>query len=227
MFGLMILQNVKGQSLANNLDTTQILTLDTNGYFNNFASQKRLLPGYEFACLVALSKYPELKTVEIEFVTKKTDIPLMATPTFWSIFRRKSKRTFQVQISEKSKDFLESILLKNLSLNAQIGVLGHELGHIADMKSFSFWRFLIHGIRYTISDNYGDQFEFRTDRIAVQHGLGLPLYCWSSEVRRKLKTGPFAQEIEKNDKRERYMNPGTILKEIEEIEIHNPISKKL
>ena len=123
-------------------------------------------------------------------------------------------------------DFLESILLKNLSLNAQIGVLGHELAHVADMKSFSFWRVVGHGIRYTLSKPYGDRFEFGTDRIAIEHGFGLPLYCWSAEVRRKLSSTSFFREQANNSKRERYMNPNTILNQMADLKIYSAYNKK-
>ena len=218
--------NTQAQKGEFALDTIQLNKLDTSGFCAEFGKIKKLLPGFEFQCLVALSQYPELKNVNIKFVIAKTEVPLMASPTFWSLFRRKSKRTFQIQISEKSMDFLNPILLKNLSLNAQIGVLGHELAHISDMKSFSFWRFVGHGIKYTLSKPYGDRFEFGTDRIAIEHGFGLPLYCWSAEVRRKLNSTAFFRKQENNSKRERYMNPNTILNQMADLKIYSALNKK-
>ncbi|HOY97061.1 MAG TPA: hypothetical protein PK509_15050, partial [Catalimonadaceae bacterium] len=65
---------------------------------------------------------------------------------------------------------------------------------------------------------YGDQFEFNTDRICIQHGLGLKLLAWSREVRNKLKMKQFDREKSSDEIPERYMNPDTILKEIQRME---------
>ena len=112
---------------------------------------------------------------------------------------------------------LDSILFKNLSTDAQIGVLGHELSHVADLKRFGFFGFLRHAFLYTFSKKYGDQFEFNTDRICIEHGLGFKLLAWSREVRRKLHKKQFFQEKSTDDMPERYMNPETILKEMEKM----------
>jgi hypothetical protein len=172
---------------------------------------------WEQQCRMALSHFPELNNIRIHFVEKTRLAPLATTPTFRSLFRRHEKRTYTITISRKTIRMLDSILFKNLSTDAQIGVLGHELSHVADLKRFGFFGFLRHAFLYTFSKKYGDQFEFNTDRICIEHGLGFKLLAWSREVRRKLHKKQFFQEKSTDDMPERYMNPETILKEMEKM----------
>src|SRR5690606_30567279 len=90
--------------------------------------QNKFLPkGFEIATLVALSHYPELKEVNIRFILKETFIPLISRPKISSILKQKKNWEYVVIISDHSNEDMETILLKNLSFNAQVGIIGHEL----------------------------------------------------------------------------------------------------
>lgn len=158
----------------------------------------------------ALLYYPELEHINIEFKEKWRIVPLSTRPSLFSLFKPHNKRTYLIIISRKSIPILTPILLKNLSLKAQIGVLGHELAHIADMQRFGFRGFVKHGIRYTFSSKYGDQFEYQTDSLCIVHGLGPELKCWSIEVREKIGHTQIFKEKRESLKKERYMSPMTI-----------------
>ncbi|NJN35662.1 MAG: hypothetical protein HC817_16755 [Saprospiraceae bacterium] len=103
------------------------------------------------------------------------------------------------------------ILLKNLSFNAQIGVLGHELSHISDFhgrKSSFFIRLLF----MQFSKKAMDKFENDTDRRCIAHGLGYQLLSWSEEVRHNLGIKKWrGASLSEDQKRERYMSPDSIL----------------
>ena len=66
------------------------------------------------------------------------------------------------------------------------------------------------------STKYTDRFEFNTDLICINHGLGFQLYDWSKFVRKSLNISEWkgASNDEslktKTTPRERYMNPQTI-----------------
>lgn len=130
------------------------------------------------ATLVALSHYPELTDVHIKFVLKETFIPLVSRPKIISVFKRKKNWEYRVIISDHSNEDMETILLKNLSFNAQVGIIGHELAHtvyyldknMGDMVGIAF--------NYLYKD-YRAAFEKDTDRRAIDHGLGWQLYDYS------------------------------------------------
>ena len=162
----------------------------------------------------ALLFYPELKNSRIKFRIKNVKSPLAARPTFWAIFQKPENRTYLITISKKTSEKFMPILLKNLSFNAQIGVLGHELSHISfynRQKGVYFIKLLFMQLNAKAMDN----FENDTDKRCIVHGLGYQLLSWSTEVREKLHIKTWkGVDYNATLQRERYMSPASILKEI-------------
>lgn len=159
----------------------------------------------------ALMFYPELKNIKIKFKIKKAITPLSARPSVWATFQKPKNRKYLIVISSASIGKLELILLKNLSFNAQVGVLGHEISHIADFnqrKGLYFIKLLF----MQFSRKAMDVFENNTDRRTIEHGLGYQLLAWSTEVRQNLKIKEWGGATKNGiQERERYMSPETIM----------------
>lgn len=122
---------------------------------SRFRDNKVLAPKYEIQILIALSYFPELKDTKIKFRIKNSTTPLTTRPTLYSMFRSAKKRTYIITISEKSTKYLDTILLRNLNYNAQIGVLGHELCHVSDYlnKGFSkMWNVVVLSLKYFLKE---------------------------------------------------------------------------
>jgi hypothetical protein len=183
-----------------------------NTYLKDSVLNKTIPSKFEKQIRVALAYYPTLKQSKIIFKIKKTRSPLAAAPTFWSAFRRPSKRTYVITISsESSVPFLNKILLDSLGFNAQIGVLGHEISHILEFNSKNSF-FFIGLVLRNVSKKAIDKFENDTDRRCIEQGLGYQLLAWSTEVRRNLNIKEWrGADNLGNQKRERYMSPPTIL----------------
>ena len=168
----------------------------------------------------ALQYYPTLKHTHIAFVYKKTHTPLAAAPTFWSVFRKKSKRKYIITISSESTNFLNKIILDSLNFNAQIGVLGHEISHILEFEDKKGVFFMGLVLRYA-SKKAIDRFEYNTDKRCIAQGLGYQLLAWSEDVRHKLNVTSFNRSNSSNMmQRERYMHPQTIKKFMSEMAIY-------
>jgi hypothetical protein len=167
-----------------------------------------------------LQYYPELNKTRIKFRVKKIISPLAARPTFWAIFRKPSKRKYIISISNSTIVKLAPILLKNLSFNPQVGVIGHELGHISFYQSKGGIYF-IRLVLMHLSKRAIDKFEFDTDKRCIDHGLGFQLLSWSIEVREKLHLNQWGGANSPNGTRERYMNPETIINYINILPIYN------
>jgi hypothetical protein len=159
---------------------------------------------------IALIYYPELNKTSVKFSVKKTISPLAARPTFWAIFRKPSKRKYIITISSSTNAKLMSILLKNLNFNSQVGVIGHELAHISFYQSKRGIYFIRLAVMH-LSKRAIDKFEFDTDKKCIEHGLGFQLLSWSKEVRAKLNLPVWGGANNEYPKRERYMNPETII----------------
>ena len=206
--------SVSGQKVR---ETFAGLDFDSSSYAKlqeEFGKKKKLPEGFERQTLLALSYFPELKDVKINFRVKRKASPLMVRPTVGStIFRSAKKRTYIIFISCHSPK-VDSILMKNLPLDAQIGVVGHELSHVSFfITQGRFGMFKV--AAGNLSWKYLDKIEFETDRSTIQHGLGWQLLTWSEFVRVKLKiekwrgADDYVQGKSKRPKA-RYMNPETI-----------------
>jgi len=182
---------------------------DTLGYFARFGKNKQLPKRFEKQTLIALSYFPELVNTKIDFILNNDITPLASIPSVWSVFKIPSDRTYLITISSQSIELLNPILLNNLTYNAQIGVLGHELSHVCDFQTWNLFDFIKHVLK-NISSTYLDQFEYNTDKICIDHGLGYQLKAWSLDTRQKLGIKRFMSESDIKNGRERYMNPNTI-----------------
>ncbi|WP_411032209.1 hypothetical protein [Spongiimicrobium sp. 3-5] len=198
-------------------------TLDTL-YFGGFSENKKIPDAIRLQVLTALSFYPELAKTRIIFRMRKRKTPLASRPQLWSVFKKRKNRTYIITISTASNDQLSPILLNQLPFNAQIGVLGHELGHSAYYDTKSTFQLLGLSFKLLRSKNT-DAFEFNTDRICIDHGLGYQLYDWSKYVREvfQIKAWRGASEgavkLDTTSVDQRYMNPPTIKKYMDQ----NPI----
>ncbi len=183
-------------------------------------SNKKIPPEYNNTIKLALIYYPELCSTKIKFKTKSQASPLSARPSLFSIFQKAKNRKYIICISTKTMQRFDSILLKNLTFNSQVGVIGHELSHIVFYnKQYGIYfikLFFMHLNKKAI-----DKFEYNTDMRCIEHGLGYQLLLWSKEVRLKLNLTQW-KGINKNDinGRERYMNPESIIKTIQQLKIY-------
>lgn len=122
---------------------------------------------------VALSFYPELKKVPIQFKFKKEikKSTMQAQPVFKSLFGQKKNRRYVILISERFKIADTSYLTKDLPKEIMIGWLGHELGHVMDYKNRSNWNLIWFGLKYIFSRRSIQEAERAADRYAVQGGM--------------------------------------------------------
>lgn len=177
---------------------------------DTFYTNKNIPDEFKDAIQIALQFYPDLSKTNIKFRIRKSKSPLAARPRFCAIFRKASKRKYIITISSSSNTKLTPILLKNLSFNSQVGVIGHELAHIDFYNSKCGIYFIGLALRH-FSKIAIDKFEFDTDKKCVERGLGFQLLSWSMEIREKLDLKQWGGSNSPKGKRERYMNPVTII----------------
>lgn len=142
---------------------------------------KKMPKAYEIPILLALSHYPELHSEKITFRIKKSKLPYLSRPTLGSIVWPFGSKKYIIIISNQSTKLREPTLLENLRFNAQIGALGHELGHTAYFKNRRRYKIMADGIRYW-SLGYKKKLERLTDEIAIRHGLGNQILEWNKAV---------------------------------------------
>ncbi|RYD79470.1 MAG: hypothetical protein EOP53_09605 [Sphingobacteriales bacterium] len=186
-----------------------------------FGHNKKLPRGYELQALVALSYYPELANVAIEFVFKETDLTLSAKPTPATVFFPAKSRKYQVIISKKARSSKVPVMYKSLDFNMQVGVIGHELGHIADYLQKTSLTVIKDSLMYGIS-SFKRKMEKGTDKIAIKHGFAYQLLAYAKLVEKLKKE--FPQEKYYADYTKYYMSAAEIQAKIEKLKIYQDIS---
>ncbi len=182
---------------------------------------KTILPQFEEATKVALSHYPELDKVNIIFKYKNNKSLLSTHISLLSMLKKKKNRIYIVIISSQTNKHIQSILLSKLSFNAQVGVLGHELAHIATFNLKSFAYFIKLAFLH-LSIKQMDKYESNTDVITIMHNLGYQLLAWSNEVRVNLNNDNWGGS--NNPTRKRYLNPDRIQAILDTSKLYNKVN---
>ena len=74
-------------------------------------------------------------------------------------------------------------LLRSLPFDAQVGILAHELGHIAYYHDLNIFEFGNWGLKYLRDDEFRATHERTTDLVPIYHGLGSQIYQYAYFVR--------------------------------------------
>jgi hypothetical protein len=165
----------------NNLPSKQ---LDSCYYSNSidtlrtqFGQNKKIQKAFELPCLIALSQYPELKQVRIEFVYDKIRTTMAARPLASALFFKKKNRVYRIYINTDSAK-VQGVLLHQLPFDAQVGIIAHELAHVFDYENKNIWSLIKTGVGYLFS-GYRVKLEKQTDMTVIKRGLGWQLYSFT------------------------------------------------
>jgi hypothetical protein len=137
-----------------------------------FGNKKQIPESIAMECLVALSFYPELKDVPISFEFGKASATMTAQPRLSFFLKSQENREYKITINTAKS---ANVRLEQLSFNAIVGWIGHELAHITQYIEKSNGGLLLTGLSYLIP-GYRKKFERETDLIAIQHYMGFALY---------------------------------------------------
>ena len=171
-----------------------------------YGKNKTILAKYRLASLVALSYYPSLADERIRFELKGINSTARTTMTLFSIFRKINKQ-YIIYINDDRKK--TGILLDDAPFEAQVGLLAHELAHVLDYNTRSFFEMTWWGIKYALIKQQ-EAMEKGADRITISHGAGWPLYAWATFVLENPSTKPSYLRM----KKQRYLSPAAILQAI-------------
>jgi hypothetical protein len=164
-------------------DISDSLDIHYDRLIKEVGKNKDMPPGYEKQILYALSYFPELAHTKIKFKIKKSTKGIIATrPTISSLLRKSSKRTYIVFISDSIKGRTMPVFAKS-DVNGQVGILGHEFCHIVYFNNSTGPGLLGLAISH-ISTRYMDRFEYKTDSMDIERGLGYQLIAWNQYLRK-------------------------------------------
>ena len=210
---ILLVINIKAIGQSNYLNTEKGPAGRGINELKELYGHKKVYPAaFEEQIITALSFFPELKDHRIDFQLRKGYAPLSSRPTYGGLFRSAKKRKYKVFISAGSGRMWDSIILKYAPFDAGVGVLGHELSHVLNFSQMSGLSLTWLGVSH-VSKNYMNRFEYLTDSLCIEQGMGEYLLAMSIYVR-KAFGAPDPEELqvkgEKGNYTERYMSPSTI-----------------
>jgi hypothetical protein len=137
--------------------------------YSIYGSQKKFVKEFELQALIALTYYPELKDVPIAFQFKDIKTTMEVRPEYTSALKNHNRR--YIIFIDNNTHHNEGVLLREVTFNAQIGVIGHELAHIMDFEKRSIKSLLLLALDYKILRNHA-RYERSIDLYTVRRGLG-------------------------------------------------------
>jgi hypothetical protein len=139
---------------------------------NEFIVNKIIPSEIELQCLIALSRYPELKNTHIEFKYKKIKTIMAARPKLNFIVRSRYQRTYRIIINDSEK---LSKVIDQTTFNSQIGLIAHELAHILHYEKINRFGLVRDGLLYPVH-SFRKKYEKQTDIEAISRGFGWQIY---------------------------------------------------
>lgn len=175
-----------------------------------FAVNKDIPDEIREVTLLALSHYPELLEVKIDFQfqNKIRGSVMQAQPKIGSLlFNNKDNRSYRIKISRHLELLDEMVPIEELPQQVLLGWIGHELGHVKDYLDRSMVNMMAFGMRYVLSDKFVTRAEIAADSHSVSNGLGKAIVATKEFVLNHDRL----PEGYKDKIRALYMSPGEIL----------------
>lgn len=165
---------------------------------------------------IALTHFPELEDVPIEFKFKKNikKSVMQAQPTLQGIFSSKENRSYRILISEKFKITGQEYRTTNVPQDVLIGWIGHELGHVMDYQNRSGINLVAFGFRYAFLKDYVKKAERAADSFAVLRGMS----DYIIKTKRFILENADIDPLYKERIKEYYLSPDEIMEMVEATE---------
>ena len=148
-----------------------------------FGVNKVFADPYKKAALFAMTVFPELANESITFVMTTSGAPLETNFEWLTLFLPRSQRIYEIRLNDASESKFDGILMRDLSLDAQVAILAHELGHVRYYQSLSSVAIAKWGLLYLIDYDFRAIHERSTDQLVIKKGLGNQLYKYARFVR--------------------------------------------
>jgi hypothetical protein len=89
-----------------------------------------------------LKFFPKIEFAKIKVIFKPMDIPAKVKPVFGSAFTRQEDRVYKLYLNSGNHSAVDSLSMRKLGLNSQLGLLVRELGQIHDLSTDGFFDLL-------------------------------------------------------------------------------------
>lgn len=178
--------------------------------------EKVIPTSVDSAAIEALSYYPELRDIHIEFVFKDEmgGAFMEAQPKLAGIFKDKENRGYVIKMTRKMVIDEEYIPVSKIPHDVLVGWFAHELGHVMDYLDRTGLEMVWFGIKYWTSEKFKSKAERDADIYAIEHGLSEEIIATKKFI---LNNSSLPDEYLAKIKR-LYLSPVNVLEIVQELE---------
>ena len=129
--------------------------------------------------------YPTMlvKTILVRY--KKSTTVAKVKIRFSSIFKAPNQRVYKIYFSKSSKSTMDSVILKNLSFNSQLGLIANQISQIEDISTSGFFNCVSWYFKQ-LSSRKKNKLAKDAQLKTVEMGLGYQLLSLNKEIEEKL-----------------------------------------
>ena len=125
-----------------------------------------------------------LKSIRVKYTNSATIVK--TKPQFSSIFKLPGQRAYTITFSKQTRTTLDSVLLGNLSFNAQLGLIANQVSIIEDMSTGGFFNFIAFYVKQ-LSRKGKKSIVKEAELKTLEVGLGHQLLALNREYDEKLR----------------------------------------
>jgi hypothetical protein len=167
--------------------------------------------------------FPKMEYEKIKIIFKPGSKVARVKPSFSDFFKSPDKRTYKIYFSNNCNSTMDSVILKNLRTNSQLGLIARQIGHVHDLSTDGFFDFLAWRLKQS-SKKAKRKLEHENELKILELGLGYQLLSLSRDEEEKLKIEKWknAKGYAKYVKSEKnkFMNPQTITNFISDMPVY-------
>ncbi len=130
--------------------------------------------------------FPKMKYQNIEVIFKPSQHVSKVKPTFKCFFQSPDKRRYKIYFSNKCNSTLDSIILNNLDVNSQVGLIALQVGNIEDLSTDGFFDLLAWRFKQ-LSRKAKKKLAYENELRLLEFGLGYQILSLSKDVEEKLR----------------------------------------
>lgn len=130
--------------------------------------------------------YPTMLVKKIYVYYNTSDKIVNTKPKFSSIFKAPLEREYKVYFSKQTKSTLDSVILDNLSFNAQLGLIANQVSQIEDFSTSGFFDFFAWHFRKLYRKGRNKTY-LNNEEKTLEVGLGYQLLALNKELEENLK----------------------------------------
>ena len=157
--------------------------LDEDSLLSLIGDNKSIPEKYSLSILLALSHFPELREIPIQFRLTADGAPMESSFNILTLLLPKGKRKYVILLLDEEGTFYDPIIMKNLSLDLQIAIMAHELCHTIYYHDLNTLEVIKWGMEYLVSPQFAGIHERNSDLLAIYKGFGWQLYNYAYFVR--------------------------------------------